>query len=141
MKQIIPFQKYFCYRKSISKNAFTLVEVLVAVAILAIGLIGVLRAYYVLVNGFEISRYTTDAVCLLKEKVTEFEKKVIYEKYNVSGGYMRVGLENDFQWQTQINELEPQNKYLKEIKVTAFSSRVKPKRELSLISYLGINVE
>ncbi len=60
-----------------NKQGFTLIEVLLAVAILSIGMIGVIRAYVVLMNGIEASRFTVEACYLLKNRMADVQTAAI----------------------------------------------------------------
>ncbi len=59
------------------KKGFTLIEVLLAVSILAIGLVGVLRAYSTSTMAMEKFQYDMDAVFLLKLAMGQIEEKAI----------------------------------------------------------------
>ena len=90
------------------KRGFTLIEVLIAVAILSIGMIGVARAYIVLMDGIEVSIFTTDASYLLKVKMADIEKEAI-ENFGVPSGANsgRFGEGyNNFGWQTEASEVK-----------------------------------
>ena len=60
-----------------SKKGFTLIEVLLAVSILAIGLVGVLRSYSTSTNAMERALYDMDAVFLLKKVMGQIEEQAI----------------------------------------------------------------
>ena len=68
-----------------SKKGFTLIEVLVAVSILAVGLVGVLRAYATSASVMERAQYDMDAVFLLKTAMGQIEEKAMTEKKMVPG--------------------------------------------------------
>jgi prepilin-type N-terminal cleavage/methylation domain-containing protein len=69
----------------IYSRGFTLIEVLTAVMILSIGIVGVVRAYITLINGIEASSFTVQASYLLKAKMADIEKEAI-ENPGVSSG-------------------------------------------------------
>lgn len=68
-----------------SGKGFTLIEVLLTVSILAVGLVGVLRAYATSTNAMERSQYDLDAVFLLKEKMGQIEEKALIQGGMVPG--------------------------------------------------------
>ncbi|MFH1189727.1 MAG: prepilin-type N-terminal cleavage/methylation domain-containing protein [Candidatus Omnitrophota bacterium] len=63
-----------------AKKGFTLIEVLMAMSLLAIGIVGVLRAYSTSVNAMEIAQYNIDAACLLKAVMGDVEEKAISQR-------------------------------------------------------------
>ena len=63
-----------------SNKGFTLVEVLLAVSILSIGIVGVLRGYATSINALGIAQESANAVCLLKEKMLEIEQIALEQK-------------------------------------------------------------
>lgn len=58
-------------------KGFTLVEVLVAVVIFAVGIVAVSRAYVTSVGALGIGRESAQALCLLKQKMSELEFSAI----------------------------------------------------------------
>ncbi|MFH0986381.1 MAG: type II secretion system protein [Candidatus Omnitrophota bacterium] len=60
-----------------NKEGFTLLEVIVAVSILAIGLVGVLRAYATSASAMEKVQYEMDGVFLLKTAMGKIEEKAV----------------------------------------------------------------
>lgn len=69
----------------IGNSGVTLVEVLLAVVVLSVGMVGVLRAYATSVGALEISRETVNTIELLKEKMADIEQTMI-EQGGVSAG-------------------------------------------------------
>ena len=67
------------------EKGFTLIEVLLAVSILAIGLVGILRAYATSTSAMEKSQYDMDAVFLLKTAMGQMEEKALTEGNIVPG--------------------------------------------------------
>ena len=67
------------------EKGFTLIEVLVAVSILAIGLVGILRAYSTATTTMERAQYDMDAVYLLKIGMGQIEEKALTEGEIVPG--------------------------------------------------------
>ncbi|MBU0895203.1 MAG: prepilin-type N-terminal cleavage/methylation domain-containing protein [Candidatus Omnitrophica bacterium] len=61
-------------------KGFTFIEILMAVSLLAVGMVGVLRAYSTSVNAMEIAQYNTDAACLLKAVMGSVEEDYISQR-------------------------------------------------------------
>ncbi|GEM_PF-2663574 len=66
-------------------SGITLVEVLLAVVVLSVGLVGVLRAYAASISALEVSQETVNTVELLKEKMAEIEEDAL-EDGGISAG-------------------------------------------------------
>jgi prepilin-type N-terminal cleavage/methylation domain-containing protein len=66
-------------------KGFTLIEVLMAISLLAVGMVGVLRAYSTSVNAMEIAQYNIDASCLLKAVMGNIEEKSIDSRGTPAG--------------------------------------------------------
>lgn len=60
-------------------KGFTFIEVLLAVSILAVGLVSVLRAYATSTNAMEKIQYDMDSVFLLKIAMGQIEEKAIIQ--------------------------------------------------------------
>jgi len=58
-------------------SGFTLIEILIAVSILAIGTVGILRSYTMSVTAMERARYSIDAAYSLKTVMGDIEEKSI----------------------------------------------------------------
>ena len=79
---------YQCHQRKISGisvKGVTLVEVLLAVVVLSVGLVGVLRAYAASIGALEVSRETVITIELLKEEMADVEQKMI-EQGGISAG-------------------------------------------------------
>lgn len=91
-----------------NKAAFTLIEVLAAVLILSVGIIGVIRAYVVLMSGIEASSFTVEASYLLKNKMADIERETIENAGNIAGN--KAGrFDGDyaaFKWQEESSEVK-----------------------------------
>ncbi len=84
----------------IGNSGIMLVEVLLAVVILSIGIVGVLRAYATSIGALEISRDTVNTIELLKEKMADVEQDMI-EQGGISAGSASGQFEGefkDYQW-------------------------------------------
>ncbi len=78
------------------KTGVTLVEVLLAVVILSIGIVGVLRAYAASIGALEISRNTVNIIELAKEKMGDLQQEMI-EQGGVSAGSSSGQFQGDFE--------------------------------------------
>ncbi|MCQ9207359.1 MAG: prepilin-type N-terminal cleavage/methylation domain-containing protein [Omnitrophica bacterium] len=137
-------------------HGFTLIEVMIAVAILAFGIVGITRSYVVMINTLEAAEYSLEAVCLLKERMFYARAKAIEEK-NLYPGVEKgkfTGEYDDFSWQTAVRMVdssleEPEYKegvvtttkkeiimYLNEVKVTVSSFRARRLRSYGLVAYV-----
>lgn len=84
----------------IGNSGVTLVEVLLAVVVLSVGMVGVLRAYATSVGALEISRETVNTIELLKGKMADIEQTMI-EQGGVSAGSSSgqfEGESGDYDW-------------------------------------------
>ena len=89
-------------------RGFTLIEVLLAVVILAFGMIGVVRAYAILMSGIERAHFAADAACILKEKMGDIEKEAI-EKRGIPPGTKSGSVYEDgapFGWEMEATEVK-----------------------------------
>lgn len=98
-----------------NKTAFTLLEVLVALAITAIGLVPLLHLLITSISAMDSASYLSHATFIANEKLAEAEDK----------GYTRLGnesgvIENEdnnavYKWQVDVTE--PQQSEIKELKL------------------------
>jgi len=91
-----------------SKKGLTLIEVLIAVSILAIGIVGVLQAFAGSVAALEVGQYNVDAVNLMKQKIADVEQ-MLFEQGNDSVGGGDSGTLEDFIWEWEIQPTEIEN--------------------------------
>jgi prepilin-type N-terminal cleavage/methylation domain-containing protein len=88
-------------------RAFTLIEALVAVTILAVGMVGVIRAYIVLINSIEASRFMVEASYLLKDRIALAEQAAI-EPGGIAPGLKRGMFTGDYKalsWEEEVSEI------------------------------------
>jgi len=136
-----------------TKQGFTLIEVMLAVSILAIGLIGVLHAYAALVDGLAITQDSIRAICLLKDKMAGVEEEALKELDTTAGtdGGRFEAADKGFEWRLQTTVLTPSDlgiirvfeegeeepkDYLSELKLTVFNEQVKPARRVTVYCYM-----
>lgn len=117
-------------------SGFTLIEVMLAVVILALGILGVIGANIALLNALGVSEEYIEAVCLSKEKMTEVEMNELEEEGLTSGvsrGQTRA-IRQVFQWEKAV--MPSNSKGLNIIKVTVFKKDEPASRKFSLVSYV-----
>lgn len=117
-----------------AKKGLTLIEVLLAVSILAMGITGVLRGYASSIATLEVAQYNIDAVNLLKEKMADVEI-MIREKEEISPASAQGVFEDPFQdflWEWSIKPAQEEGLYALALTV---SSEFNP-REFSLTTYV-----
>ena len=85
-------------------EGLTLIEVMLAVVILSVGLVGIARAYMASIGALGIGRENTGAFCLLKQKMGEVEEEALKEgglsPVNSRGNFE--GEYNDYAWSSDI---------------------------------------
>ncbi len=122
------------------EKGIMLVEVLLAVVVLSIGMVGVLRAYAASIGALEISRETVNTIELLKEKMADVEQDMI-EQGGISAGSSSgqfTGEFEDYRWALEAKTTAQAG--LDELALSV-SSRREPNgradsaRQVSLITY------
>ncbi len=115
------FLKTFCTKTYRSSTGFTLLEIMVAISIIAIVLVSVYGMHAQTIRMNFISRFQTTAPMLAKEVLTKIETKPIDDLVDDSGDF---GKEfSDYKWQVSVKEVESEAlgevaKDLKQIEVT-----------------------
>ena len=136
-------------------SGFTLIEVLLTITILAIGMIGVLRAYSTMINAMEAAQYNIDAACLLKAKMGEIEEDAITARGTlpcVKSGSIAddrniradSNYPNNWEWteiaaQAKIAAIESKKEpeyYLNEINLTVVNASRNPAKNVGLTTYM-----
>jgi len=84
----------------ISDKGLTLIEVMLAVSILAIGIVGVLRAFAGSVTTLEAGQFSIDSVKLLKQKITDVQIILLEDGKNARRSDR--GELEDFSWEWSI---------------------------------------
>ena len=136
---------------------FTLIELMIAVTILAFGLVGVIRAYVVMIDVLENADYRLEAVSVLENKMAELEMKAI-EAGNVpagtTGGKLKMWGTN-YAWNMDVqvvdsmlpsqeeedSPIESPDVYLNNAKVTIVNQSANPPKKFSLAGYVEGYVE
>lgn len=85
----------------LNSRGFTLIEVLVAVSLLAVGLAGILGTYQGILGSYKKARLLTDGLHLLEERITDQELEIRGGK---GGGGLSNGKEGLWSWSTQTKE-------------------------------------
>ena len=124
------------------ERGFTLVEVMLAVTILAFGIVGVLRGYTTSVGALEASQKAIEAVCSLKEKMADFEKEAIEEGGLLVGadsGELDTAYGSGWRWESEVSaldfDIEELKDILNQVKITVVNEQFKPVRRFSLVTY------
>lgn len=117
-------------------NGFTLVEVMVAVAVLFIGIGGVLRAYVVSVDAIRNSQNYLAAVYLAKEKLNEFKGREL-EQNGISVGTEAGNFSKPYdslKWESETKPSDIADCNLLQVKVLTDQSD--SAKEFSLFAYV-----
>lgn len=115
------FLKRFCTKTYRSSTGFTLLEIMVAISIIAIVLVSVYRMHAQTISMNFISRFQTTAPMLAKKILTEIETKPVDDMADDSGDF---GKEfSGYKWQVSVKEVESEAlgeivKDLRQIEVT-----------------------
>ncbi|NNL42582.1 MAG: prepilin-type N-terminal cleavage/methylation domain-containing protein [Desulfobacterales bacterium] len=118
---MIIYVKPFYTKPYRSSAGFTLLEIMVAISIIAIVLVTVYRMHAQTISMNVISRFNTVAPVLAKQILTQNETKTLDELADDSGDF---GKEfTDYKWQVSVKEVESEAlgeiaKDLKQIEVT-----------------------
>ncbi len=118
---MIIYVKPFYTKPYRSSAGFTLLEIMVAISIIAIVLVTVYRMHAQTISMNFISRFNTVAPVLAKKILTQNETKTLDELADDSGDF---GKEfSDYKWQVSVKEVESDAlgeiaKDLKQIEVT-----------------------
>ena len=91
-----------------SVSGLTLIEVLMAVSVLAIGTVGVLSAYAGSISVLEAGQYSIDGVHLVKQKMADVEQMLLEEEKIIQKGDSGTfkNAFSDFSWKWEIKPTE-----------------------------------
>jgi len=128
-------------QQTISKTgnkAFSLIEVLLAVAILTVGLIAIIRGYVVALSALKATEDYIQEVSLAKDKMADLKEQAMAAK-----GYLQGAMQGQFPspddgffWQAQISPSG--QKGLNEIDLTVSDAVSSPARTFSLVAYVDV---
>ena len=113
-----------------------MIEIMIAVIILAFGIVGIIRSYSICISALGISSDYIDAICLSKEKMAEIELEKIESpalREGVCQGQFE-GRYERFKWKTEI--IPAGREDLSLVKVSISNERVNPVREFALFTYV-----
>jgi len=129
-----------------TKSGFTLIEVMLAVTILGIGIIGVIRAYTTAIDGLKAAECGIEEACLLKEKMAEIKEEYIKNPVISEGAESGEFVDEyaDYRWEkdTAVAEFdikdlkEPLKGFLSRVKVTVANDLIIPHRRFSVTTYM-----
>lgn len=85
------------------RNAFSFVEVVAALAIVSIALLGLLRLHLFSIRMADEAERTTQAILLAQEKIAETLARGYPEQGTISGTVQRNNI--SMHWQTQVTDL------------------------------------
>ena len=88
-----------------SKSAFTFIEVLIALAIVAISLVALIRLHLISIRMTEVAEITSQAVLLANEKISETLAAGFPEEGTDSGIVENKAL--SLNWRTEVTDIEP----------------------------------
>lgn len=95
------------YRRSSTRLAFTFIEVLIALAIAAIAVLGLLRLHLINIATADAAQAMAQAVFVAQEKIAEVSAPGYPPQGTESGSVQRNGL--NFTWQTEITNVGAQD--------------------------------
>ena len=119
-----------------SENGFTLIEVMVALAVVAIGLMAVLKAINDEVAGASLTRNKMIALCIVENKASEIRLNPVLPNTGINQG-QQILFNQTWQWQT--NTTNTANTKIRKIEISVFNPNTKDKTDSLLTQsiYLG----
>ncbi len=98
------FLKAFCTKTYRSSTGFTLLEIMVAISIIAIVLVSIYKMHAQTISMNFISRFQTTAPLLAKKVLTEIETKPVDDLVDDSGDFGKEFA--GYKWQVSVKEVE-----------------------------------
>jgi general secretion pathway protein I len=112
-----------------SQKGFTLIEVMIALAVVAIGLMATLKAINEEVNGANMTRNKMLALWVLENKVSEIRLSANLPSIGTNQG-QQILYSQTWQWQT--NTTLTANPKIRKVEIAIFSSQTKKSPEALL---------
>lgn len=135
-KRLVGKEKLTAKRFTLNANkGLTLIEILLAVSILGVGLVGVSRGYGSAIVTLEAGQFNIDAVNLLREKMGEIEVELA-EKEEITQESRQGSFEGffeDFLWKYEIKSIGTEDLNLLTVEV---SHKINP-RKYALNTYVA----
>ena len=124
------------------RNGFTLIEVLVALAITAISLVALLRLLVVNINTMDSASYLSRASLIGNEKIAEIVSDGNLENGTQSGLIQYDDNNTVFNWQVNVTEEQPEGiktinlHGLKKVNVRVVWKQGRSERQVSMSTYI-----
>ncbi len=118
---------------ALNRGGFTLIEVLLAVTLLALGSVSILRAYGTSTDAMERAQYDLDASLLLHTAMADFEETTLTQGDPVpgisSGAFPASGgkIEAAWAWRRQFQKLDIHPRKAKQLSASGEAGSVKEK--------------
>jgi general secretion pathway protein I len=122
--------------KRFYQHGFTLIEVMIALSVVAIGLMAVLKAINDEVGGVNLTQNKMIALWVLENKVSEIRLNSILPETGINQGQQLL-FNQTWHWQT--NTSMTANTKIRKVEVSIFTPNVKDKKDILLKQsiYLG----
>ncbi|MCK4913164.1 MAG: prepilin-type N-terminal cleavage/methylation domain-containing protein [Planctomycetes bacterium] len=103
-KNHITMEKRHTFIRETSAKAFTFVEVIIALAIVSVSLLGLIKLHITNINMTETAEITSRAVLLAEEKIAETLATSYPNQGTNQGSVQKNALR--FNWQTEVKDLQ-----------------------------------
>lgn len=121
-----------------NKKAFSLIEQMVAVAVLSLGIVLIYGAFFTSLNAFNYSSSRLDALSWMDEKIWETQNELICSGALIMGEYKGsfVKKTKNFDWKMSVNLIgQTQDSYLCRLALTVFWKEPQRNVSLSQVAY------